>query len=55
MNVTLPLLSTPTLEQQTAAPEVIKFTILGRHFLGDHYYILSLSDLCLEVDKTFFK
>ena len=27
----------------------------GRPFLGHHYYILSLSDLCLGVDKNIFK
>ena len=28
---------------------------LGRTFLGHHYYILSLSDLCLRVEKEIFK
>ena len=27
----------------------------GRPFLGYHYYILSLSDLCLGVEKKIFK
>ena len=27
----------------------------GRPFLGHHYYILDLSDLCLGVEKTIFK
>ena len=27
----------------------------GRPFLGHHYYILGLSDLCLEVEKKIFK
>ena len=27
----------------------------GRHFLGHHYYILALSDLCLGVEKKIFK
>ena len=27
----------------------------GRPFLGLHYYILSLSDLCLGVEKKIFK
>ena len=27
----------------------------GRTFLGHHYYFLSLSDLCLGVEKKFFK
>ena len=27
----------------------------GRHFLGHHYYILSLSDQCLGVKKKNFK
>ena len=27
----------------------------GRSFLGHHYYILGLSDLCLEVEKKIFK
>ena len=27
----------------------------GRPFLGHHYYILGLSDLCLGVEKNIFK
>ena len=27
----------------------------GRPFLGHHYYILGLSDLCLGVEKKIFK
>ena len=33
----------------------MKFTIFGRPFLGHHYYILSLSDLWLGVEKKIFK
>ena len=28
---------------------------VGRHFLGHHYYILGLSDLCLGIEKKIFK
>ena len=27
----------------------------GRPFLGHHYYILGLSDLCLGIEKKIFK
>ena len=37
------------------APGVMKFKNFGRPFLGHHYYILSLSVLCLGVEKKIFK
>ena len=36
---------------QEPLPEGHKINNLGRHFLGHHYLILSLSELCLEVEK----
>ena len=36
---------------RTPAPGVTIFTNLCRPFLGHHYYILGLSDLCLRVEK----
>ena len=43
------------LSTKPPAPGVMKFTIFGRPFLGHHYYILGLSDLCLGVEKKIFK
>ena len=34
---------------------VINFIIFGRPFLGHHFYIRGLSDLCLGVEKKIFK
>ena len=40
----------------TPALDVTEFKIFVQSpFLGHHYYILSLSDLCLGVEKIFFK
>ena len=36
-------------------PQGNEFYNLGSPFLGHHYYILSLSNLCLGVEKKIFK
>ena len=41
-----------TSESQPRGHEIYN---LGRPFLSHHYYILSLSDLCMGVKKIFFK
>ena len=33
----------------------MKFTIFDRPFFGHYYYILGLSDPCLEVEKKIFR
>ena len=38
---------------QNPSPGVDDIYNFGRPFLGHHYYILSLSDLCLGVKKIF--
>ena len=44
----------PSPSTRTPAMQVMKFTI-SRLFLGHHYYIHSLSDLCLWVQRKIFK
>ena len=38
---------------QEPLPQVHEIYNFGRPFLGHHYYILGLSDLCLEVEEIF--
>ena len=40
---------------KNSCPKGHKIYNFGRPFLGHHYYILSLSDLCLGADKKIFK
>ena len=42
-------------QHKNLSPGVMKFTIFGRPFLGHHYYKLSMSDLCLRVEKKTFE
>ena len=39
---------------RTPSPRGHKIYNFGRPFLGHHYYILNLSDLCLGVEKLIF-
>ena len=36
-------------------PGFMKFNIFSRHFLGHHYDIHILSDICMGVEKKIFK
>ena len=44
-----------TPQHKTPCPGVHEIYNFGRPFLGHHYYILSLSDQCLGVEKKVFK
>ena len=46
------MMATP--QQKNPCPGGHESKNLGRPFLGDHYYILSLFDLCLGVEKMIF-
>ena len=48
-------LFSPRPSTRTLAPGVMKYKDFGRPFLAYHYYILSLFNLCLGVEKKFFK
>ena len=45
----------PCPNARTLAPRVMNIYNFGRLFLGYHYYTLSLSDLCLGVEKKILK
>ena len=40
---------------KNSCPRGYEIYNFGRPFLGHHYYKLSLSDLCLKVEKKIFK
>ena len=42
-------------KQKNPCPRVHEIYNLSRLFLGHYYYALSLSDLCLVVEKKIFK
>ena len=42
-------------QHKNPCPGIHEIYNFGRPFLGHHYYILSLSDLYLEVEKKIFK
>ena len=42
-------------QYKNSCPKGHKIYNFGRPFLGHHYYILSLSDLCMGADKKIFK
>ena len=44
-----------TPKHQNPSPGGHEIYSFDRNFLGHHYYILSLSDLCLGVEKQIFK
>ena len=44
-----------TLAQEPLSRGVMKIYNSDRPFLGHHYYILSLSDICMGVEKKIFK
>ena len=41
--------------RQNPCPGGYEIYNFGRPFLGHHYYLLSLSELCLGVEKKIFK
>ena len=43
------------LAQKTPTPGYYEIYYFGEIFLGHHYYLLSLSDLCLGVEKRLSK
>ena len=44
-----------TPEHKNPCPRGDEIYNFGRHFLGYHYYIFGLSDLCLGVEKKIVK
>ena len=44
-----------TPQRKNPCPEGHEIQNVGRPFLGHHYYILSLLDLCLEAKRKIFK
>ena len=48
-------MATPLHKNPGPCPGVHDIYNFGKPFLGHHYYILGLSDLCLGVEKRIFK